>query len=144
MNILKTSPSVTEADVILASIFFEGYYEEEIKLPRNHCCVFKTPPLSVGREIFSLISADQPKTVSRYELLYATYCLAAFLISLDNKKLPPLITTNKESIIKSLKTKESVLDHLSGSVMDIFIVELAKFNQKIITAKETEKQKNEF
>ena len=125
----KVNPN--EVVAILDSIFTKGYYEEEVLLPRGHKCVFRTRSAKQAKMIDGKLEADAAQTQKRYNNLHSVYCLASALMSFDGKEMP--VEFDKKLLL---------VDEWATPLIDMLLIELGKFDDKIAAAYTLDNVKN--
>lgn len=116
----KSKTSVTQANIILDSLFTKGHYEEEVILSGNRKCVFRTRSTKMSLDITGRLESDDIKTAGRYNQLFSLYCLAGSLCSMGGKPLPD-----------DFDKKIGVISDLPSPVTEMLVQKLAEFDKTV-------------
>lgn len=123
--------SVTKANIILDSLFTQGFYEEEVDLPGGRKCILRTRSTEAVLDIVSRLEAEKIGTAGKYNLRFSLYCLASSLRSMGGKPLP-----------EEFDKKIGVISDLPGPVTEMLIQQLVKFDKAVTDVYTPEEAKN--
>lgn len=112
--------NISQANIILDSLFTRGHYEEEVVLPGDRKCVLRTRSTAVAMDIISRLENADIKTAGKYNQMFSLYCLAGSLYVMGGKPLPD-----------DFDKKIAIISDLPAPVTDMLVQKLSEFDKTV-------------